>query len=97
MSGEPIWFIVARGPGGDSPSVIVGNLPARLTRKIPKDADGNPAELSPLIYSLRLDKLPPEQRRRWIDENGLPVISVSSMYRTYCRLRDRQELPQITS
>jgi hypothetical protein len=94
---EPVWFIVARGAGGkETPSVVVGVMPSVLTRKIPKDAAGNPCEPSPLIYSLRLDKLPTEQRCRWIDDDGVPVWPVTTLYRTYCKLRDRGELPTLT-
>lgn len=93
---EPVWFIVARGAGGrETPSVIVGVMPQSLLRKIPKDAAGNPCEPTPLIYSLRLDKLPPEDRRRWINDEGVPVKPVTTLYRTYCRLRDRGELPKV--
>jgi hypothetical protein len=95
MTGEPIWFVVARSPSGESPSVVVGQLPANLRRKIAKDPSGRPLEPNPLIYSLRLDKLPAEQRARWIDEDGAPVTLVSQMYRHYCRLRDSGKLPRV--
>jgi len=95
MIGEPIWFVVARSPSGESPSVVVGQLPANLRRKIAKDPSGRPLEPNPLIYSLRLDKLPAEQRARWIDEDGVPVTLVSQMYRHYCRLRDSGKLPRV--
>lgn len=95
MTNEPIWFVVARAASGETPSVVVGKLPTSLTRKIPRDSDGKPCEPNPLIYSLRLDKLPLVDRARWIDEDGVPIMPVSEMYRRYCRFRDRGELPQV--
>jgi len=95
---EPVWFVVARSAGGkETPSVIVGVMPTNLLRKIPRDWAGNPCEPNPLIYSLRLDKLPLEQRRRWVDNDGVPVLPVTRLYQTYCKLRDRGELPQVNS
>jgi hypothetical protein len=94
VSDEPIWFLVTRAPWGESASVVVGLLPATLRRKIPKDSRGQPCEPNPLIYSLRLDKLPSGQRSQWIDENGVPVMPIAEMYRRYCRFRDRGKLPR---
>lgn len=95
MTDEPVWFIVARAPWGETASVIVGLLPVNLRRKIAKDSCGQPCEPNPLIYSLRLDKLPPTDRAHWIDADGVPIVPIAEMYRRYCRVRDRGALPRI--
>lgn len=83
---EPIIFVVERGAGGsETPAVYIDRLPVRLTRKITRLPDGTPAEPNPIIYALRLDKLPDAER--WL---GLPL---DRLYRAYLALRDQGKLP----
>lgn len=96
MVGEACWFVVERTPRGESGSVILGMLPTRLTRKLPTGPDGKPIEPPPVLYKLRLDKLPSEERARWIDPDGVPVISIDRIMQTYRHLRDRGRLPTLT-
>lgn len=49
---DPVWFVVERRMGGESPAIIYDRLPQRLTRKI------TPFEASSLVYAIRLDTLP---------------------------------------
>lgn len=82
----PVIFAVERRAGGETASVYFEDrLPERLTRKIPRTPDGQLAEPGPLVYAVRLDKLP----------NGSAFISMPlcCLYSEFCRLRALGKLP----
>lgn len=56
---EPIWFVVRRHHGVESPAVFYDYLPPALTRKLPVDNKRRPIEQPPLVYMLRLDRADP--------------------------------------
>lgn len=69
---EPCFFVVERGAGGRETAAIYHDLlPERLTRKIPRGADKKPCEPAPIIYALRIDRLPADSpwRTRSLDGN----------------------------
>ena len=71
---EPWYFVVERGAGGKpTPAIYHDLLPERLTRKIPRDDRKQPCEPTPIIYALRLDRLPDDSpwRTRSLGENYL--------------------------
>lgn len=86
---EPVYFVVERGPSGETPAIYYNILPDRLTRKIPRDDRGQACGRAPIIYALRLDTLPGASR--WIDE--LIKRPLAEIYAEYCRRRDGNELP----
>jgi hypothetical protein len=78
MADEPVTFVVERRNGGaESPSIVYGKLPTRLTVK--------GSQL--LVYALRLDKLEPEHRQFWLSK---PTEEMLEVYRW---LRDEGTLP----
>jgi len=78
---EPVFFVVERRHGQEEPAIYTDRLPENLTRKIPKDS----AERHPLVYALRLDKMP--DLDKWL------AAPLKQLYRTYCALRDAGKLP----
>ena len=86
---EPVYFVVERTPRGEAPAIYHDILPQRLTRKIPRDDQGQPCEPSPLIYVVRLDTL--TGAHRWLPE--FLKKPLREIYAEYCRRRDGNELP----
>ena len=81
MATEPVFFVVERTADGEIPSLCYDVLPSRMTRRIPQGS----AEQSPMIYVLRLDRLPDAER--W------QAMSLADLYSRYCELRDAGKLP----
>jgi hypothetical protein len=91
---EPIFFVVERTPEGETPVIYYDRLPDRLTSwKPPKDSlgkpmtdlQGKPIVLNPIIYALRLDRLP---NGAMLAEKGL-----AELYALYRRLQGKDMLP----
>lgn len=93
---EPVFFVVERTPAGETPAIYYDRMPAHLTSYKPlknslgkpiviTDLKGKVIELNPIIYALRLDRLP----------NGHELVdqSLGELYSGYCRLRDKGSLP----
>ena len=75
---EAIFFVVERRAGREEPAIYRDRLPERLTRK-------TKGEVSPIVYALRLDRLP--DLDQWL------AAPLKLLYRTYCALRDAGKLP----
>jgi hypothetical protein len=77
---EAIFFVVERRAGREEPAIYHDRLPERLTRK-------TKGEVSPIVYALRLDKLPDLDLTKWL------AVPLKLLYRNYCALRDAGKLP----
>jgi hypothetical protein len=82
---DPVFFVVERCAAGETAAVYRDLLPVRLTRKIPRDDRGQPCELPPIIYALRIDRLPDADR--WL------AMALDELYAQYLWLRDKGKLP----
>lgn len=81
---DPIWFVVERVPGGETAAIYHQVLPERLTRKVA------PPGLAPIIYQLRLDRLPDAGA-------GCLALSIPELYRRYLFARDHGKLVHNTA
>lgn len=75
MADEPIYFVIERGPGGNEyPAIYYDRLPKRLDKVVEP-------RVSPLVYCMRLDKLP--DCEMWLK------MPLAQLYRRYVVCRDR--------
>lgn len=79
---EPIYFVVERRHGKEVPSICYERMTSYLTRKV------TPFEQSPIVYVLRIDKLP---NAEWWLLQPLDVL-----YTYYKALRKANKLPVMT-
>lgn len=84
-----VVFVVERTPGGDEMAAVYrDHLPTRLTSYKPKEpiiVAGKTLELNPIVYAVRLDKLP--------NGDELAAKPIDDLYRLYCWMRDDGKLP----
>lgn len=80
---DPIWFVVELGPEGQTPAIYHGFLPARLTERVV------PPRVSPLVYQLRIDRLPDPET--WL------CMDLPHLYRRYLFARDHGNLVHNTA
>jgi hypothetical protein len=73
----PLYFVVWRRAGAETPSLYHDHLPGWI--------HGKHAAARGLVYMLRLDTLPDAER--WV------AMGLDELWRHYCRLRDKGRLP----
>lgn len=81
----PVWFVVERHHGQETPALFYDFLPARFTRKLPVDDKKKAIEQPPTSFMLRLDRMPNDPDWR--------VRPLSELMGLYKRLKALGKLP----